>query len=148
MSSANNPSVGGHIESQCTKCGRVTNHTIVAMVEEQVVKVQCNTCEGTHKYRPPKAARTAKSKTAGATRRVTDKAAAKKKVSADQEQWEQDVRGRNPDAAIDYQMDGTFEVDDLVKHPNFGVGLVVAVFKPNKMEVLFEQGRKMLRCQL
>jgi len=148
MSSAQNPTVGGHIESQCTKCGRVTNHTIVAMVEDTVVKVQCNTCEGTHKYRPPKAARTTKAKASGGARRVTDKAASAKKATADQEEWQQNVRDRDPAAAVDYTMDGSFEVEDLVRHPTFGLGQVVAVFKPNKMEVLFEQGRKMLRCQL
>ncbi|HDR46887.1 MAG TPA: hypothetical protein ENN94_04205 [Geoalkalibacter subterraneus] len=148
MSSADTPTAGGHIESQCTKCGRVTNHTIVAMVEDTVVKVQCNTCEGTHKYRPPKAARTTKTKATGGARRVTDKAASAKKTTADQDEWQQNVRDRDSAAAVNYTMDGSFEVEDLVRHPTFGLGQVVAVFKPNKMEVLFEQGRKMLRCQL
>jgi hypothetical protein len=33
-----------------------------------------------------------------------------------------------------------------VKHPVFGLGVVKSVV-PNKIEVLFQEGKKLLRCQ-
>ena len=37
-------SAGDNIEARCTRCRTVLNHTIVAMVGEKVVWVECNTC--------------------------------------------------------------------------------------------------------
>ncbi len=50
-------SVGDPIEARCTKCRKNTNHIVVAMAKELPVKVECNTCSGQHKYRPPTAAK-------------------------------------------------------------------------------------------
>jgi hypothetical protein len=44
-------------------------------------------------------------------------------------------------------MDGRFQVKKLVLQPSFGVGIVKAVIVPNKMQVLFQDGIKLLRCQ-
>jgi len=37
-------------------------------------------------------------------------------------------------------------VNDWVSHPSFGYGLVLAVLG-NKVEILFQDGKKLLRCQ-
>ena len=37
-------------------------------------------------------------------------------------------------------------VRTLVEHPVFGVGAVVELFPPDKMDVLFREGVKRLRC--
>jgi hypothetical protein len=42
-------------------------------------------------------------------------------------------------------MTGKFGKDNLVSHPNFGIGIVTMV-AGNKMEVLFRDGPKLLRC--
>ena len=47
-------SAGDTIEARCTRCRAVLNHTIVAMVAEKVVRVECNTCRGMHNYHPLK----------------------------------------------------------------------------------------------
>ncbi|KIH77906.1 hypothetical protein SAMN05660860_02451 [Geoalkalibacter ferrihydriticus] len=144
MSSRNTPTVGGHIDSQCTRCRMLTNHTVVAMVADRPVKVQCNTCGGLHGYRAPKAAPKAR---AAVPRRVTDKPAAASR-SADHEQWNRAVADKDQGEARAYGMDDVFRADELIRHPMFGLGVVTATIKPNKMEVLFEQGRKTLRCRL
>ena len=60
---------GDPIEARCTKCRKITNHTIVAMKETVPAKVECNTCQGQHLYRKPKAApQTAATKAANAKR--------------------------------------------------------------------------------
>ena len=47
------PSVGDIIDARCTKCLKVTNHVVVAMIGATPAKVQCNTCSGLHRYRNP-----------------------------------------------------------------------------------------------
>ncbi|MDO3378777.1 hypothetical protein [Geoalkalibacter halelectricus] len=143
MSSSKTPTVGGHIDAQCTRCRMLTNHTVVAMVAERPVKVQCNTCGGLHGYRPPKAEPKARAAT---PRRVTDKPARSSR-SADQEQWQRALADKDQGQARPYAMEAAFAADELVRHPLFGVGVVTAIFKPNKVEVLFEEGRKTLRCK-
>ena len=46
-----------------------------------------------------------------------------------------------------YDMNGKFRANDLVEHSVFGLGIVQLVVGPNKMNVLFESGKKLLRCQ-
>jgi Zn ribbon nucleic-acid-binding protein len=44
---------GGEIQARCTKCKKTSAHTIVAMVDKEIVKVECLVCGSTHKYHPP-----------------------------------------------------------------------------------------------
>ena len=128
-------SAGDHIEARCTKCRKTTGHIIVAMTEEIPAKVQCNTCSGQHKYRPPTAPKKP------AVRRTADPKAAEKK------EWEELRSSMNSAKAIDYSMTGTFKVKSLINHPVFGLGLVQRVAGSQKVEVLFEDGKKTLRCK-
>ena len=43
--------LGDYIDDHCSRCKRTTDHAIVAMVGEEVVKVMCRTCNSEHKYR-------------------------------------------------------------------------------------------------
>jgi hypothetical protein len=43
--------LGDVIDDHCIKCRRVTNHSIVSLVEDQAAKVRCRTCYHDHDYR-------------------------------------------------------------------------------------------------
>ncbi len=43
--------LGDVIDDFCVKCRRLTNHSIVSLVEEQAAKVRCRTCYHDHDYR-------------------------------------------------------------------------------------------------
>ena len=43
--------LGDVIDDHCVKCRRVTNHSIVSLVEDQAAKVRCRTCYHDHDYR-------------------------------------------------------------------------------------------------
>jgi hypothetical protein len=136
-------SAGDILEARCTRCRVVTNHTIVAMVGEQPARVRCNTCGGDHNYRPPQKAAVAKAP------RATPRSAkppARGKLKAEQEQWQAAIA--DPGLAVPYEMDRSYRLNDIVSHPVFGLGVVTALFKPNKVEILFTDGKKMLRCRL
>jgi hypothetical protein len=138
-------SAGDIIEARCTKCREVLNHRIVAMVEEKVVRVECNTCKGTHNYYPPPSVKS--------PRKVVVKAPAVPRVSkkdpaeAEREEWQSLQLTIQNETAFAYDMNGRYRVRHLIQHPVFGVGIVKSVIVPNKMQVLFKDGTKLLRCQ-
>ncbi len=43
--------LGDVIDDFCVKCRRITNHSIVSLVETQAAKVRCRTCYSDHDYR-------------------------------------------------------------------------------------------------
>jgi hypothetical protein len=139
-------SAGSTIETQCTRCRAVMNHTIVAMVGEKIVRVECNTCHGTHNYHPVKAP-----KEPTAAKASQQKAAAPRKAKvapgvAAAAEWEALQAGLDPARAIPYDMNRTYRARNLLLHPQFGLGIVQVLLPPNKMEVLFQEGKKRLRC--
>lgn len=137
---------GDDIDSRCLKCKDVTNHTIIAMDESEVAKVQCNVCKARHKYRPPKAEKTKKTKPAKkAAAKAKGPTAKEKKAEA---HFEALLDGRDSNAAVPYAMTGTFGENALINHSTFGLGVVTREVSPNKMEVAFKEGSKLLICVL
>jgi len=43
--------LGDYIDDHCSRCKRTTDHSVVAMAGDEVVKVLCRTCNSEHKYR-------------------------------------------------------------------------------------------------
>ena len=64
----------------------------------------------------------------------------------DREEWESLRPDMERERAIPYSMTGKFRLNNLVEHPVFGLGVVKRVIVPSKIEVLFEDGKKLLRC--
>ncbi len=138
---------GDIIEARCTKCRAVLNHRIVAMVADKVVRVECNTCGGVHNYYP--SVEVKKTPSAKVSSRAKETSPGKPRVTAGakaQEEWEGLIPAMNSGRAVPYDMNGIFKVNDIIEHPVFGLGIVKSVVKPNKMEVIFREGKKMLRC--
>lgn len=147
------PAVGDIIDARCGKCKDVRRHAVVAMVGSEVVKVQCKTCGGNHKYRPetPVAAKAPKAaKAPRAPRKAGGLSAAKKLAAANavRKEWE-DLEAKTVESgAIPYNMESSFAVGDAVQHDKFGMGFVKKVILPNKIEVHFAEGVKLMICKL
>ena len=45
------PRLGDVIDDYCVKCRRITNHSIVSVVDNEAAKVRCRTCYHDHDYR-------------------------------------------------------------------------------------------------
>jgi hypothetical protein len=128
------PSVGDIIDARCTKCQKVTNHVIVALVGIKPVNVQCNTCSGIHRYRQPASiAKTVKHSSSSPV--------------VKQEEWAELQTAISNGLARDYDMEKEYRAGTVIRHPSFGLGLVQRVVGSRKMEVLFEDGRKTMRCK-
>lgn len=139
-------SAGDSVEARCTRCRKVLNHTIVAMVGERVVRVECNTCRGMHNYHPPAEAKAPAAGAATRKKEPVPRKAKKEPGAADREEWESLQPTMDRGRAIAYDMNGKFRLNGLVEHPVFGLGVVKLLVRPNKMEVLFQGGKKLLRC--
>lgn len=54
--------------------------------------------------------------------------------------------GSDMAAAKEYSLDVELTENDVVQHPQFGLGFVLELMSPTKVEVLFEDGVKKLVC--
>jgi hypothetical protein len=132
----NNYSVGGCIDAWCTKCKLELGHTIIAMVNNDPKKVQCNTCNGQHNFRTKPSEKS----------RPTSKPTAQKTKSpeADYNEYMSRFAGVDPSLATKYSIQGNFRSDELIDHPTFGIGIVVRILQRNKIEILFKNGPRLL----
>jgi len=46
--------LGDEIDDYCVKCRRITNHSVVSMVNREPAKMRCRTCYNEHDYRREK----------------------------------------------------------------------------------------------
>jgi hypothetical protein len=107
------------------------------MKDEKIDKVKCNTCNGTHKYRDP-AAPTKKRTT---TRKTT---VSKAKLTALQKEWEELLKDAEEKDFLPYSINKKYKKGDKISHPVFGKGCILQEIKPNKIDVLFKEGQKLL----
>jgi len=149
MSTEMRLSAGEEVVSHCLKCKDITNHIIIAMTDGKVAKVQCNTCGGRHRYRPPEPAATIGAGSRPAIKKEAGRQAGRTvKETKAAAQFEALVAGRDPSRALAYAMDASFRKNDLLDHPIFGLGVVTRTIRPDKIEVQFRKGNKLLVCTL
>ena len=128
-------SIGDPIEARCTKCRKNNDHIIISIKDEAPLKVQCNICTRQHKYRPPTVPKKA-------TKRQTTNL-----KDADQKEWEALQPTLDSSKAKSYAMSETYKLKALIDHPTFGLGIVQRIIGTQKIEVLFKDGKKTMRCQ-
>lgn len=134
---------GDAIESKCNRCKDVRMHVVVAMNGGEIVKVQCKTCGSLHKH--PKAAKAASTTTRPRGARAVAKTVKALKNAAEQVQdWENALNGKDMGAAKPFGSADSAREGGLIDHPKFGVGVVQKLVAPDKMEVLFRNGPKLM----
>jgi len=129
MSSKIPPALGDPIQARCTKCRKITPHTIIAMNDELPAEVECSKCQ--HK---------------SAARKPVDRRPVDPKKAA-REEWANLRPNMDGSRAADYSMTAAYKVKSLVNHPVFGLGLVQRQSGLQKMIVLFADGEKVMRCK-
>lgn len=135
---------GSSVESMCKRCKTVTDHHIVVMDGEKIVKVECKVCGGRHVYRPATPTATSSSKKADAPKTPRKVSSSRKTSVSVEAAWEKAVGdAENP---VRYAMDAVLQDGDVCKHPTFGLGHVQRHIAANTVEVLFQDGLKNLRC--
>lgn len=135
--SVKDPSAGDHTLSRCSKCKDATNHTVVAMVGSRIARVECNVCGSIHNHRGTAAPKPRKEGT---------RSPAQPRKTKTEEKWDQLITDSDLAKAVPYNLQTPVKTGDLIDHPTFGLGKVTNTIRPNKMEVIFKQGLKLLRC--
>ena len=134
----NKLTAGKDIDSYCTKCRLELGHLIVAMVEDKVAKVKCNTCNSVHNYREVKKVQ----KTSQPDKKPTTKKIQKNKGKAPEVSWEDRI-SKARGAEIPYEMEKAFKIGDIIAHKLFGRGIVLLT-SPNKCKAVFQDKERML----
>lgn len=131
---AKTPAVGKDIDAMCTKCKMVLNHVVMAKVGETVKKVKCLTCGSEHLYR-------------GTTGTVAKKASTTRKPAATKvkaSDFDTLMQGRDLSRAKTYKPSSSFSKNEVLQHPKFGMGIVLAEKEGDKIDVAFNDGTKTL----
>lgn len=145
------PRVGGEIDAYCTKCRLDLNHRIIAMVGEDVKRVECLTCHGDHNYRRPMADREKEKERKAQSRAIHGSGSSSSKSSgpkterggsklSSRQLWEKSISGQPPTAFKAYNIKQTFSPGELIRHSRFGDGVIAKILDPQKVEILFEDG--------
>jgi hypothetical protein len=108
---------------------------VAAMDDDVVRRVTCSMCGSTHNYKVKTAAPNGDAAPAVApVKRRTSRRAK-----------EADSFSIDPKRPVkSYDMNNVFSAGDVINHPKFGLGAVETALPPNKIEVRFQEGKKLL----
>lgn len=129
---------------QCTKCKLNLNHRIILLDAGQPKRVLCLTCKTDRMYRPAKKSSSTRSTTVKRTSSTKSSKASKNNLEA---KWLAQLESDTDVDAKKYHMDSSYEVGDRIKHPTFGLGLVVQGVSDDNVRIFFKnEGVKILKC--
>lgn len=136
-------SVGKEVLSYCGKCKLTLAHIIASMKgPNEVDKVICKTCKGTHVFKDPGAKKV--KPTIERIARTQSKSGSSRKVSEPHSVvWERAI-GASQANAQDYSIRTQFKTGDVINHPTFGQGVVERSIDGNKIQVIFRDDSKVL----
>ncbi len=131
--------IGKEVEAYCSKCKYKMIHIITAVVDNEIKKVMCKGCNSTHVYRPEKPVkRPAVKKSDDSTSTLTTIRRPRKRNWAS-------LRAKITESQIiDYNIKKNFTDAESVNHKKFGVGIITKILSEKKIEVVFENGTKVL----
>ena len=117
--------VGKEVQDFCTKCKIETVHVVTKVTDGEIKKVMCNGCRSTHVYRGGQAP-TPRSKPTRPRK------------------WSTLVELVEDEKVVDYKITGVFSEGDAIQHKKFGLGVITKVVDSTKIEVVFEEEKKLL----
>ncbi|MDZ7319714.1 MAG: hypothetical protein ONB11_11190 [candidate division KSB1 bacterium] len=139
--------IGQEIEAFCRKCKTDTFHVITALNQDKIDKVMCKQCMSYHKYRPSATAselaapKKAKKTPTPIVQRESEEKPARR---ARRDKWSRLLDGMDFGMAIEYDMNRVYALEMPIHHKIFGFGVVKNVISDQKIEVLFQDGEKIL----
>lgn len=126
----------GTIESHCTKCKLNLDHTIIAMEDEKVARVKCNTCGSEHNYKA------AVKKKAASKADGTPAVKRAPSTKGPERRWEAALQNASGND-ISYEMTRAYSVGDVIMHKTFGKGIVLNTAS-KKVTMIFKDQERLL----
>lgn len=135
------PAVASRIYTECKKCEAERYHIVLAHTNSTSAKIECEVCHSKKTYKLPKAGGTKEKKAPTGAAAKKRAASIEAKANAHKNEYNTLIAAAGEAAA--YNMKMKFTLNQKVKHPKFGVG-VVRTLSPEKIEVVFEDEVRML----
>lgn len=127
--------VGSDVEAYCPKCKADTTHVVISKYEEEIRRVQCNPCGDVHSFRKPR----------GETEDdVPEPVSARKRAALKKLNWDEFFARKSQSDAKPYEFREKYRENLIVRHPKFGVGFVSEVVSDSKVEITFQDARRIL----
>ncbi len=161
---------GQRIEARCSRCKDTTGHVVIVVVDEMPMKVECVACKSVHKYYVPAGQKKKESSSVLRVRsdqergKVVEQAAKQanikrtpssalsttiKKKPVRAEELEALWRNKLMKCYAEpkkYRMDAELCLGDSIEHSLFGAGIVEEIVANDKVNILFKDGYKILKC--
>ncbi len=139
--------MGDETDSICRHCQEETIHRVVAMMEGEIHLVICTRCNRQHRYRPSLSAMRKKvplpsERQARVLKKIASAQASRRQES--QEEWRRLKEVIGAAEPLPYDLSFSYEENQAVAHPTFGLGFVRSVIDASKIEVIFEYETKVL----
>src|SRR5712692_6768479 len=126
--------VGAEVEALCPKCKADTAHVVISKYEDEIRRVQCNPCGDIHPFRKPRGD--------GFEEEIAEPATKKKPPKA-KPTWDQ-VMAKAKKPPRPYGISDHFKELEVISHPKFGVGYVTELIGDDKIEVTFQNDKRVL----
>jgi hypothetical protein len=127
--------VGSDVEAYCPKCKADTTHVVISKYEDEIRRVQCNPCGDVHSFRKPR----------GETEEdVPEPVAAKKRALLKKPTWDEFFAKKDANSAKPYEFREHYRENVIVSHPKFGPGFVSEIVSDSKVEITFQDARRIL----
>lgn len=127
--------VGSDVEAYCPKCKGDTTHVVISKYEDEIRRVQCNPCGDVHSFRKPRGE---------LEEDVPEPVAARKRAMLKKPAWTEFFTKHGEKAARPYEFREPYRENQIVLHPKFGKGFVSEVVSGSKVEITFEDARRVL----
>jgi len=130
--------VGSDVEAYCPKCKADTTHVVISKYEDEIRRVQCNPCGDVHAFRKPRGE---------AEEDVPEPIAAKKRALLKKLNWQEfftKYAEKAEKTAKPYNFSEHYHENVIVVHPKFGRGFISEVLSDSKVEVTFQDMRRVL----
>jgi len=142
---------GDDVEAWCTRCRMDLEHRVIAVVGRDIKRVHCLTCGSDHKYYPPRGSGASTEKAPRAVKTASDvkalKTSGERAATRARGEWTTFMNQMPPESVPRlYNITESYAAAEYIEHPLFGKGRVVDVVGSDKIEVAFEEGRKVLLC--
>jgi hypothetical protein len=127
--------VGSDVEAYCPKCKGDTTHVVISKYEDEIRRVQCNPCGDVHSYRKPRGE---------AEDDVPEPVAARKRALLKKPTWEEFFAKHGEKEGKPYEFREHYRDNQIVVHPKFGKGFVSEIVSDSKVELTFQDARRVL----
>lgn len=131
--------VGDDFVHYCSRCKLELGHRILAMRGSEPARVRCNTCYSERNFKK-------QAKSHAAVKQVRERQP--KKTSSHSEFYQQKLTEAGGRPSVKYRIDQSFKEGDLVEHKLFGLGVVLKVIPPDRVEIVFSEEIKMLAAKI